>query len=88
MDKDHTEFRVRPVTRYIVTKCDWVEHDNGTESSGNSRQLGPEYANEDIAYEVAYALARQESERLECSIASDRVIYPTRPSEANATRVI
>lgn len=83
MDKQHTEYRIRPVTRFIVTKADWVERSNGTVSASTARQLGPEYANEEIAYEVAYALARQESERLECGLADDRVIYPTRPSEIN-----
>jgi hypothetical protein len=81
MDKEHTEYRVRAVTRFIVTKAEWVVHENGTESGSTARQLGPEYPNEDMAYEVGYALARQESERMGCSPFDDRVIYPMRPSD-------
>lgn len=74
-----TEFKVRPVTRYIVTRYDGVKRANGTESGSSPRQLGNEFANADTAYEVAYALARQEAEHRHLPIDSMGVIYPRHP---------
>jgi hypothetical protein len=72
------EYRVRPVTRYIVTS---FRHRNGTTGS---RQHG-EFDNEETAYQVGYALAKSDHEREGWPIDDPRIRYPTRPSEETAT---
>lgn len=71
------EYRVKPVTRYIVTR-----HDGEA-----TRQIGNEYDNAEVAYEVGYALARQDAERLGLSPGDMGVIYPEDPRFANARPV-
>ena len=66
------EYRVRPVTRYHVTR--WYESVNG--KSGGSESKG-EFDSEETAYAVAYALTRAEHERLGYPIGDERVKYPT-----------
>jgi hypothetical protein len=63
------EYRVRPVTRYVVTR--YEEH----ETVGNCGQMG-EFDNERVAYEVGYALCKAEHERLGWPVADDRIQYP------------
>lgn len=84
------EYRVRPVTRYIVTRFESERHDDGRVSacSNDCRQLGPEYANEETAFEVAYALCKQEHERLGYPLADERVQYPLRSWEAAGVSVV
>lgn len=48
------EYRVRPVTRYHVTRFENEDHDNGR-CSGGSESLG-EFDNESQAFKVADAL--------------------------------
>jgi hypothetical protein len=63
------EYRVRPVTRYVVTRY---------EASGNGagvRTLG-EYDNQMVAQEVGYALCKAEHERLGYPPGDMRIIYP------------
>ena len=74
------EYRVRPVTRYIVT-C--FRRSNGV---SGSTQHG-EFDSEETAYQVGYALAKADHGRLGYPLDDMRIIYPTRPSEANAQRV-
>jgi hypothetical protein len=78
----HIEYRVRPVTRYVVTR--WEGDDTpgnvSSDPSLGSRQIGSEYANADTAYEVAYALARQEHERLGYPLDDMRIRYPEHPA--------
>lgn len=66
------EYRVRPVTRYIVTRWEGEEGRNGPAS----RVVSSEYDNERTAYEVAYALCRVEHERLGYPPGDMRIIYP------------
>lgn len=71
------ELRVRPITRYIVTRFE------RSERTGSSTQVGT-YDNAQTAYEVAYALARAESERLGLPPGDMGVIYPEHPDTLNA----
>lgn len=74
------EYRVRPVTRFIVT----VFRAAGDECH-SSAGCG-EFDNEETAYAVGYALAKAEHDRLGWPIADERIQYPTRPSKDSATR--
>lgn len=77
------EYRVRPVTRFIVTRWEREESDDGLASTaGSSRQIGNEYANAETAYEVGYALCRAEHERLGYPPDDARITYPQRVSFA------
>lgn len=69
------EYRVRPVTRYIVTR--YEEKDDNRQTASVST-LG-EYENENVAYEVGYALCRAEHERLGYPPGDERINYPQRP---------
>lgn len=82
------EYRVKPVTRFIVTR--WEDPLSDKPEPHNvacARQIGNEYANADMAYEVGYALCRAEHERLGWPIADERIQYPRHPNEANAVEV-
>lgn len=67
------EYRVKRVERFIVTRFE--EDANAT--SGSSRQIGKEFDNFDTAYEVGYALAKQEKDRLGLLPGDDGVIFPS-----------
>ena len=63
------EYRVRPVTRYVVTR--YEEEING----GSVRTIG-EYGNLYVAQEVGYALCKAEHERLGYAPGDMRIKYP------------
>ena len=63
------EYRVRPVTRYIVTRYYADDSASGSEYKG-------EYDSPHIAYEVGYALAKEEHQRLGYPIGDERIQYP------------
>lgn len=65
------EYRVRKVTRYIVTR-----HFEDGQTGGLSNK--GEYDNPDIAHDVAYALCREEHRVLGYPIGDERVQYPKR----------
>lgn len=67
------EYKVRQVTRYVVTRF-YRDDDCGT---GGVETKG-EYGNEDIAHEVAYALAKEEHARLGYDVGDERIKYPER----------
>jgi hypothetical protein len=69
------EYKVRPVTRYVVTRYEEFCEEGGNGRTNESRQQG-EFENQDTAYAVGYALARAEAERLELPPGDMRVIYP------------
>lgn len=69
------EYRVRLVTRYVVTRY----HENEGGHTGGSETKG-EYENADMAYEVAYALASDEHRRLEWPVGDMRMQYPRHPN--------
>lgn len=66
---DLIEYKVRPVTRYIVTR---FEREGARSLSG---QQG-EFDNAETAYDVAYALCRAEHERLGWPVGDERIQYP------------
>ena len=67
------EYRVRPVTRYHVTRY------HESDDSG-SVELKGEYDNADVAYDVAYALCKHEHQVLGYLPDDERVQYPTHPA--------
>lgn len=75
------EYKVRPVTRFIVTR--YYENEGAAEAS---RQIGSEYANEEMAYQVAYALCSQEHERLGWGLDDERIRYPAHPDSKDAVQ--
>lgn len=67
------EFRVRPVTRWIVTRYEESESGN----SGAVSERG-EYGGAEVAYEVGYALAKAEHDALGYPPGDERIQYPQR----------
>lgn len=73
MEIDQVEYQVRPVTRFVVTR--W-ESQRGTNSgSSGSAALG-EFDNQQVAYQVGYALAKAEHDRLGWPPGDERIKYP------------
>jgi hypothetical protein len=68
------EYRVKPVVRYFVTR-----HESAEDGSGSLQNFGSEYANGETAYEVGYALAKAEAERLGLPVGSTELIFPQQP---------
>lgn len=76
------EYKVRPVTRFMVTRFEASNSvdENGKANCGvGSRCLGT-FDSEEVAYNVAYSLARADSERLGLPPDSMEVIYPETPN--------
>lgn len=73
------EYRVKRVERFIVTRYEVEAGPDG--SKGSVRQIGNEYDNSETAYEVGYALARADQERLNLPPGDMGVIFPNRPME-------
>lgn len=71
------EYRVRPVTRYVVTR----HHEDESGRTGGTVSKG-EFDNWAMAYEVAYALCKDEHERLGYPPADERIVYPMHPDRA------
>lgn len=74
------EYRVRPVTRFIVTR--FHETDGGR--TGGTETKG-EYENYDVAHEVAHALCKHEHAELGWPLDDDRIRYPVRAQPAMAS---
>lgn len=71
------EYRVRPVTRYVVTKFEKdVEPEGYGSAGGGGSQVSGEYGNYETAYSVAYALCKADHERLGYAPDDDRIQYP------------
>ncbi|WP_139812959.1 hypothetical protein [Ensifer aridi] len=68
------EYRVRPVTRFIVTRFESDTGPDGRDSGGCSTK--GEFDNFDTAYQVAYALCRDEHQRLGWPVGDERIKYP------------
>lgn len=64
------EYRVRPVTRFIVTR-----YEDDRERGNGLRTVG-EYTSAETAWEVGYALAQREHEMYGWPSADMRMIYP------------
>ena len=75
------EYRVRPVTRYIVTRFETKSDDRGS-SEGGSSQLG-EFDNATTAYAVGYACCKSERDRLGWDPFDERIQFPEPPLDAD-----
>lgn len=78
------EYRVRPVTRFIITRFESGSFEDGSGRCGSSC-LG-EHDNERVAHEVAYALCKAEHDRLGWPPGDERISYPV-PLNQDATLV-
>lgn len=63
------EYRVKDVSRYIVTRY------HGGPDGASIEERG-EYGNKNVAHEVAYALCKAEHERLGWDVGDPRIQYP------------
>ena len=64
------EYRVRKVERFIVTR-----YEESAVNPATVKEVG-EYPNGEVAYNVAYALAKHEQDQLGCPPGDDRIVYP------------
>lgn len=73
------EYRVKEVTRYVVTRWEADVQPPGCGSSGSSAVVaagGAQYDNWETAYAVAYALCKADHDWLGYPLGDDRVMYP------------
>ena len=77
------EYRVRPVTRYVVTRF----RDSGDAREASGSEPRGAFDNADIAYQVAYALCNQEHEHLGRNREGLQMIYPEMPVLETAKRI-
>jgi hypothetical protein len=72
------EYRVRPVTRYIVTRFEgYASNVEGGAAGGSGSVCGRgEFDNAETAYEVGYALAKADHARMGWPIDDPRIQYP------------
>lgn len=75
MTTHQIEYRVRPITRYVVTRYEAT-------SDGSSVETRGEYENATGAYEVGYALCKAEHDRLGWQPGDERIQYPKRDADA------
>lgn len=68
------EYRVRPVTRYIITRFT-------SGAIGGSIEGRGEYENPEVAYEVGYALCKAEHDKLGWPLDDPRIVYPKHPPD-------
>lgn len=66
------EYKVRPVTRYIVTRFQ-AGDDNGTGAIASGCETKGEFANPGLAYDAAHALCRDEREKLGWPMGDERI---------------
>lgn len=76
------EYRVRKVERYVVTRWYSADYETGG-GEGGCEQRG-EFDHADTAYEVAYALARQEHQQHGWPLGDERIKYPEHPKMKDA----
>lgn len=81
------EYRVRPVTRYVVTRFHSLLVAGGKGESVGSETRG-EYGDPNTAYEVGYALCKAEHDRLGWPIDDPRITYPFLPAPDGTPTVI
>jgi hypothetical protein len=75
------EYRIKPVTRYMITR---FERDANGGASVGCPVSSVQFDSADIAYDVAYALAKADHERMGWPICDDRIQYPRHPREDGA----
>ena len=66
------EYRVRPVTRYVVTRF----HQSDDGEVGGVETKG-EFDNQETAHQVGYALCKEEHSRLGYPPGDERIQYPS-----------
>ena len=74
------EYKVRPITRYVVTR--YETHPDYAENQGaaDARSVAKgEYQNADVAFEVATALCKAEHDVLGYGPGDERIKYPVHP---------
>lgn len=71
------EYRVRPVTRFIVTRF------HGADNAGSVSTIG-EYPDANMAHEVGYACCKAEHDRLGWPPGDERIMYPNRRPDVSA----
>lgn len=76
------EYRVRPVTRYVVTR---FEHPNDNTRPPSLKERG-EYANAEVAHEVAYALCKAEHDAAGTALDDPDFKYPNTDDLVQAQR--
>ena len=78
------QYRVTPVTRYIVSKFSKSLSPcrTGELVEGQGSEHRGEFPNEETAYSVAYALAKADHDRLGWPIDDERIQYPKYVSSA------
>lgn len=72
------EYRVRPITRYVVTRFEESEPDSEGRASASCSQKGI-YENGEVAYQVAYALCKAEHDASGEPAESVNFSYPALP---------
>lgn len=65
------EYRVKRITRYVITR-----HEEDLSGRCGSTVEKGTYDNADVAHEVAYALCKQDHERLGYPVGDERIVYP------------
>lgn len=66
------EYKVRPVTRFVVTK-----YSEGIPVDGCAQsECKGEFDNPVVAYQVAYALAKEDQSRHGFDLGDERIIFP------------
>jgi len=78
-DLSKVEYRVVPVTRYMITRY----HELADGPGAGSETKG-QFDNPTVAFEVAYALCKAEHDRLGFPPGDERIQYPRHPSRADA----
>lgn len=72
------EYKIRPVTRYIVTRYSETNGPGGKDAGSSCKG---EFDNAETAYQVGYALADRDRETLGYVLDDDRIQYPERPKK-------
>lgn len=72
---DKIEYRVRPVTRFVVTRYESLNGHGASEVKGL-------FDSDQLAFDSAYAQAFEERERLGYPPGDERVVFPERPQAA------
>ena len=74
LENHRIEYKVRPVTRFIVTRFEAYDDPDGGGTAGSDTK--GEFDNFDTAYQVGYALCREEHRRLHWPLDDERIKYP------------
>lgn len=82
MTTESIEYRIIEKPRYIVTRFEAEDIGDSAGPKKTVRTLG-EYADPATAYQVGYALAKADHERMGWPIADERIKYPEQPRGAS-----